>query len=205
MKTVKVSLFIVIFAVVFILGACEFGSGGKNPMSSTVEELPKVSLYAELASMIDVRNEISAQAALAAPAADQLRAAFLYEDIGQIRTLLGTTPEQEADWKARLDEAVRQIRAKQSEWGPLSTDPDGECDIDGFFDLYFEKIIASASLYGNLGKVSDAGYDDDVDCDYFDYVMALAGCTALGPYLYWICSYYAMCNFCDGGWVSEIC
>lgn len=35
------------------------------------------------------------------------------------------------------------------------------------------------------------------DCsDYFNYTMCLLCCLSTGPYLYWICGYLCLCQFC---------
>ncbi len=71
------------------------------------------------------------------------------------------------------------------------------CGKMEFLESYDNRLFPEIDLFTHQR--------DEVDCSWVQYSIALVGCTFSGPWGYWLCSYLALCAYCEGGWVDNTC
>lgn len=188
----------------FLLTACEFHSDEPNTTYQTISTpVQKLSAVPELMTFIDVREDISLKAINSNVSPELLRDVFIAGDEKQFRQLLGINDSEYAHWQRRLSEASVSFLEKFPDYeGSISPD----CDYDYFFQNY-DRFLSRYQRSGDgVGRIAEGGgYDSGVDCDYYEYMGALVACATTGPWLYWVCAYFAMCEFCEGGYINNMC
>ena len=205
MKTVNVTAIAIILTLAFIVIACEFSTGGSTTTTSTEPELPKASLYPELAVFMEVRDAITKRVIESGANPDELAQALQDQDMDRFASLINMSPGEEAEISTRLDATVNSVHAKRPDLNSDLAPANAMCDIQFFFAEFYPELLDTTRPPITLGKKTDDACDGGANCDYDNYVMALVGCTATGPYIYWLCSYFAMCEYCHGGWIDNVC
>ena len=205
MKTVNVAAITLLLILALLIITCEFSTGGSNTFNSTEPELSKASLYEEFATFMDIRNSITQHVIASGANPDELMHALQASDMQRFGELINMSQEKVTQLQASMDATVASIRTKRPDASIDRASTEDCCDIQVFFAEFYPELLDTTRPVAGLGKRSDDACDGGVSCEYNDYVMSLAGCTVLGPYLYWVCSYFAMCEFCHGGWIDNVC
>ncbi len=130
---------------------------------------------------------------------DALREAYSQNDEAEITSLLGFTPAEMDDVAQALEkhssnliQAFPEIERFMPR-GPVAI---GLSDSE-MIDL---AISMAGADEGGLRQAANGG----VDCAWVPYTASLALCTATG-HLYWACAAIAVCSWCSGGWVDQMC
>lgn len=194
----KVLLLIGISALSLVFWSCENEEDPRTPQLDSKTELSEADWGVLQSQLIAVRNAIG-QRVLAFPERwDQLEQAFQDRDETAIQSILEITNEEEAAYRLILEE----IRTKISSGGVGISSVHLNCDSDCLPNMFAGLKVDPAPFARLFGAQSNRAPDG---CDYEQYVLALAGCAGLGPYLYWPCAYVAYCEFCYGPTHDEVC
>jgi len=138
-----------------------------------------------------------------------LKTAYETKDEEKVRRMLGYSRAEIMIINYRLDRARKAILEKFPEIAELvlvkeqwstscAANPSlDRCSTEQFFNSLGEELI----ILGEELIIEDG----EVTCDWGPYLAALAACTLAGPIWYWVCAYVALCSFCRGGWVDEVC
>lgn len=153
----------------------------------------------------EIMVDIAARAALADPA--ELEDAYRRVDVVRVNELLGFTADEYVALDARLThlrislgEEFPELERRAAQLGPgnCGFSPSiAQCHVREALDASAE--LSTSSLVGQDGPLQD------VDCQWGQYSVALALCTLAGVVFYWPCAYLALCSYCTGGWVTDVC
>ncbi|QTN37764.1 hypothetical protein HZ996_00980 [Cryomorphaceae bacterium] len=194
----KVLLLIGISALSLVFWSCENEEEANAPQVESKTELSQAEWGVLQSQLIAVRNAIG-QRVLAHPERwNDLEQAFQERDESAIQSLLEISDEEEAAYRLILEEIRTRISSGGIELSSVPQDCDSDC-LPNMFAALKEDPAPFALLFGARGNRAPDG------CDYEQYVLALAGCAGLGPYLYWPCAYVAYCEFCYGPTHDEVC
>jgi hypothetical protein len=205
MQSIKITSLVSIIILASFMIACEFSAGGSNPTYSAEPDLPKVSLYQELAALTHVRDTMTKQVIESGVNPQELCETLISGDFARAGEIMGLSKEREAELSARLDAAVAGIFSKRPDLAPIEGPALESCDITYFFQHMYPDLLQAHAFESGLGKIADDACDSNVTCDYDSYTFGLINCAASGPYLYWMCAYFVLCQYCTGGWINSIC
>jgi hypothetical protein len=178
----------------------------------------------DVGTLIAVRDEMTRRFIDRRVSTVALKRAYQAMDEEKVAALLGYSPAEILALNYRLDRARKAVFGKFPEIARLANEhlpttscgfsPSTEsCGIDqflnrlAFFDprervhRFFDPVSTNASN----PPEGEFETEKDPDCDWGPYTAALALCTLAGPFWYWACAYVALCSFCRGGWVDDVC
>lgn len=131
---------------------------------------------------------------------DALREAYRQEDEAEIANLLGFTSAELDSLAEELEKHSSNVVEAFPELEPLMPrDPVaiGLSDVE----MIDRAISMATTADGTIPQAGNGG----VDCAWVPYTASLTLCTATGPIYYWACAAVAMCHWCSGGYVHQMC
>ncbi len=192
------------------------GCGERDGVSPGPEEDYEVRLGedSDLRELISIRDEMTSRALESGVSGAVIAGIVESNDTSRFASILGYTDGELAELGERIALLGRTIRERYpglEEKAGVDTDGCPACDFAGVE----ERWNRLAARYGKGGSMPLDGEQNQIPepdpkqkgvrCRMVPYSAALAGCTSLGPVLYWACATVATCMYCSGGWVDVAC
>ena len=213
-KASKNLIAILTIGLLFFWGIIIFQSCEKN---DTEEKLNTEELKSQNKSLVElrsIREEITKKVIGRKIPTEDLREAYLNDDIDKIKSLMGFTEAELIDIESRLNKSRITLLKKYPKLVDYYSSIDNSCSIctaknkkdkiNQFFDNYNSYIDFGKSRkemnktsVGSIRLMSSNVEGNEGDCQWGQYTACLLVCTTAGPVLYWPCAFICYCSFCE--------
>ncbi len=166
--------------------------------------------------VLEIRDSMTAHIVDAGANMDSLAVYYSTGDSSGILTEIAYTPTELEAIDNEIDSLATELRDKYPELDSLVSAAATPCSFgscperDNFFTNSFDEFTSYTSdqtknlMQGQFQNGGDPPPQQD-GCEWGQYFAALLVCSGTGPILYWPCAYVAMCAYCWGPTVDDIC
>lgn len=162
--------------------------------------------------LISIRDEMISRALKSNVSGAEMAEIVEQNDEKYFASILGYTEEEIVNLGRRIVCLGEKIMNKYPELQDMAGErvtPCTECAFKDIAEKWDNLLVTNKESIilgdGENGVPLPDPSGKGVTCQWLSYTATLAGCTVLGPVLYFACAAVAMCQFCTGGWVTTVC